>query len=307
MAMDRLIEGFLQDCTIRGMTKRSVESYHSSLKGFTSYSEERGIGIVEVDKDALRGYIEHLRLHKGFTMRTIEANFSAISSFYEYLVFEGIVSANPVIPIRKRYIKRYGNNDDAHTRKLISVDDMAMLINSTIDIRDKAIITLLAKTGIRRNELVTLDLSDIDFVEQKIRLKPTAKRTNRTIFFDEETAFLLRRWVKIRTGMNRKDDPALFLNAYGGRLNRNGIYDAVVKAAERIGLHEPKSDRLEDHFTPHCCRHWFTTHLRRAGMPREFIQELRGDAKRETIDIYDHIDEKELKESYLACIPKLGV
>jgi hypothetical protein len=47
--------------------------------------------------------------------------------------------------------------------------------------------------------------------------------------------------------------------------------------------------------------------LRRAGMPREFIQELRGDVRREAIAIYDHIDQKELKESYLTHIPQLGV
>jgi len=47
--------------------------------------------------------------------------------------------------------------------------------------------------------------------------------------------------------------------------------------------------------------------LRRAGMPREFIQELRGDIRREAIDIYDHIDKKELKESYMAHIPQLGI
>ncbi|UEC43438.1 MAG: hypothetical protein METHAR1v1_1400004 [Methanothrix sp.] len=58
---------------------------------------------------------------------------------------------------------------------------------------------------------------------------------------------------------------------------------------------------------PHCCRHWFTTHLRRAGMPREFIQGLRGDVRKEAIDIYDHIDRKELRESYLAHIPQLGI
>ena len=58
------------------------------------------------------------------------------------------------------------------------------------ELDDRAIITLLAKTGIRRNELITLDLSDVDFVEQKIRLKPTAKRTNRTVFFDDEAAFI---------------------------------------------------------------------------------------------------------------------
>jgi integrase/recombinase XerD len=64
---------------------------------------------------------------------------------------------------------------------------------------------------------------------------------------------------------------------------------------------------MEDHFSPHCCRHWFTTHLRRAGMKREFIQELRGDRRRDAIDIYDHIDKEELREAYLAYIPQLGI
>jgi len=81
----------------------------------------------------------------------------------------------------------------------------------------------------------------------------------------------------------------------------------IRAAAIRTGLHNASSDRMEDHFSPHCCRHWFTTHLRRAGMPREFIQELRGDARREAIDIYDHIDREELRKSYLAHVPQLGV
>ena len=49
-----------------------------------------------------------------------------------------------------------------------------------------------------------------------------------------------------------------------------------------------------DDFSPHCFRHWFTAHLLRSEMPREFIQELRGDARKEAIDVYDHIDRKEL-------------
>jgi len=93
----------------------------------------------------------------------------------------------------------------------------------------------------------------------------------------------------------------------GDRLNRNDVYTAVTKAAERAGFHNPDSDRMEDHFSPHCCRHWFTTHMRQAGMPREFIQELRDDVRKEAIDIYDHIDKKELRESYLAHIPQIGI
>ena len=72
--------------------------------------------------------------------------------------------------------------------------------------------------------------------------------------------------------------------------------------------HKPTtSDRMEEHFSPHCCRHWFTTHLRRAGMRREFIQEPRGDSRREAIDIFDLIDLTELKEAYLACMPQLEI
>jgi integrase/recombinase XerD len=135
----------------------------------------------------------------------------------------------------------------------------------------------------------------------------TAKRSNRTVFFDGEAAFVLRQWLRVREGLNKKQTQALFLNKERDRLQRRGVSDAVYKAASRVGLHKPESKRPEDHFSPHCCRHFFTTHLRRAGMRREFIQELRGDSRREAKDIYDHIDLKELKEAYLACIPQLGI
>ncbi|HOV82763.1 MAG TPA: tyrosine-type recombinase/integrase [Methanothrix sp.] len=230
-----------------------------------------------------------------------------LSSFYEYLVFEGKAADNPVIAVRKRYLRRYKDNDDGQARKLISVEEMANLINCTLDLRDKAVITLLAKTGIRRHELVELDVGDVDLIENKIRLKPTAKRTNRTVFFDDECAYILRRWLAIREDINKKGSPALFLNNEGERLNRTGIYNLVTEAARRVGLHDPASERLEDHFTPHCCRHWFCTHLFRAGMRREFIKELRGDSRKDAFDLYNHIDLKELREAYLACIPQLGI
>jgi hypothetical protein len=50
-----------------------------------------------------------------------------------------------------------------------------------------------------------------------------------------------------------------------------------MKAALRTGFHDPKSDIMENHFSAHCCRHWFTAYLIRAGMPRDFVKELRGD------------------------------
>ncbi|NPV61324.1 MAG: tyrosine-type recombinase/integrase [Methanotrichaceae archaeon] len=304
--MDQLREAFLEDCHLRGMAEVTVLHYGYCLKNFGAYLASKEADPLHVNRDILRGFIEYLR-KQGKTQKTVENYFAVLSTFYEYLAFEEHVSANPVLPVRKRYLKRYKDNDDGQARKLISVVDMGRLINSTLDIRDKAVITLLAKTGIRRHELVELDVSDVDLIENRIRLKPTAKRTNRTVFFDDECSFILRRWLKVREGMNGKGNPALFLNSEGERLNRSGIYNLVVQAAERVGLHDASSERLEDHFGPHCCRHWFCTHLFRAGMRREFIKELRGDARKEAFDLYNHIDLKELREAYLACIPQLGV
>jgi len=303
--MDQIIKDFERDCKVRGMAERSINSYRTCLRAYRDYLAARGKGFLTANKDDLVSFIESLRLDKGLSIMTVKRYLAALSSLCEYLVFKEQIQANYVRPVRGRYIRSYKETPEG--RKLISVEDMASLINCTMDIRDKAVIALLAKTGIRRNELVTLDISDVDLIENKIRLKPTAKRTNRTVFFDDEAAYLLRRWLKIREDMDKKGSTALFLNHEGERLNRSGIFNAVVEAARRAGLHDATSERLEDHFGPHCCRHWFCTHLFRAGMRREYIKELRGDSRKEAFDLYNHIDLKELKEAYLACIPQLGV
>jgi integrase/recombinase XerD len=308
VAPSDLIAQFREDCLTRGLTIETVRRYLSSLKIFNKYLEENNLNLIETDRNTLRNFINYLRADREVSQRTIETYFAAMASFFGYLEYERYIDKNPIYEVRKRYLQQYKDTDDGQVRKLISIEEMARLINLTMGVRDRAIITLLAKTGIRRNELIKLDVDDINWIEQSIRLKPTPKRTNRTVFFDDETAIILHRWMRSsEETRNKFKTKALFISNKGGRLNRNGVYLAVTGPAEKIGLHNPDSERMEDHFSPHCCRHWFTTHLRRAGMSREFIQELRGDVRKEAIDIYDHIDKKELRESYLAHIPQLGI
>lgn len=218
---------------------------------------------------------------------------------------EGYVDENLIPEFRDRYLD-VGRSGPGSERQLISIEEMATLVHATLNVRDRAIILLLAGTGVRRNELIQIDLSDIDWADQSIQLNPTPKRTNTLVFFDGECSRALERWMRGRSDED-PDTDALFSNKFGNRLKRNGVYTAVTKHAEMVGLHDPDSNDIKDRFTPHCCRHWFTTHLRRAGMKREFIQELRGDTRGDAIDIYDHIDKEELRESYTAHIPTLGV
>jgi integrase/recombinase XerD len=180
-----------------------------------------------------------------------------------------------------------------------------MLVNSILDVQAKTLILLLFKTGARRHELSDLDVEDIDVDELTITLKETPKRSNRTLFIDKETADLLKLWLTYRAKRVKNGETALFISQYGVRLSGPAIEVIVEKYAERVGLHDPNSERLEKKFTPHCCRHWNATHLSRSGMPRDFIKELRGDKQSEAIDGYIRIDREALKESYMAHIPKL--
>ena len=87
------------------------------------------------------------------------------------------------------------------------------------------------------------------------------------------------------------------------RCNVRDFLDHIDKDPTEI--HDSRGS-LNKKFTTHCFRHFFTTHLRRSGMPRELIQELRGDRRGDAIDIYDHIDPEELRRSYLQHVPRFG-
>lgn len=309
---DALINEYLLDINCTNLTKNTVKNYHSCLKVFSLFFKK---SIIDVDVRDLKEFKIHLeskrnRYDKSFSPSTINRYFTAVESFFDFLEFEEYIDKNPMPKFRRRYLKEYKRKQYSNInsrRKLISVEEMSMLVNSIIDPRDKAVVVLLAKTGIRRKELQNIDVDDIDWVEQCVHLKPTPKRSNLDVFFDDECARVLKRWMVSRENRLNKGTKGLFLNERGGRLGRNAIYELVVKYATRVGLHNPNSHKIRDRFTTHCTRHWNCNWLLDNGMKRDYVKELRGDARHDAIDIYNHIDRKKLRDSYLACIPQLGI
>ena len=299
-----LLEGFCQDCQMRNI--KSIETYRIYIKQYLELLDSRSKNANSADKSDLKDFLSDLR-QRGLKQASIEKAFTCISSLYTYMVDEDLISGNPVTSFKRRYLWKYKDENISDARQIISVEQASHLVNSTLNSRDKAILVLLFKTGMRRGELCSLDVGDIDFENMSIKLKSTPKRSNRILYFDNETEYVLRAWLQFRKAKERKPTPALILSREGVRIGSESIGILVEKHATRVGLHNPESKCLEDHFTPHCCRHWFTTHLIRAGMPRDFVKELRGDVRHEAIDIYNHIDKKELRESYLAHIPQLGI
>jgi integrase/recombinase XerD len=90
-------------------------------------------------------------------------------------------------------------------------------------------------------------------------------------------------------------------------LRKKGVYDAVTVWAKQKGYYNTNSDANMDHFSPHNLRHCFTTYLLENGMMREYVKELRGDARKDAVDLYNHIPSESLREAYLAAMPQFGL
>jgi integrase/recombinase XerD len=293
------LEAFAQDLALQGRSKSYINTVLWQTRRYLAYTE------TPATKEALLDYLAHLR-SEDIRQSTIERAFSNLSVYFDYLVEIGELQQNPVPALRKRYLSAY--KDETRQRQLISAESARKMVQATIDTRDRAVLLILLKTGIRRGELISLDVADVDLHAQQITLKPTAKRTNKKVFFDDEAARAVNRWLIARESRYKKpNEKALFVSNKGTRLEKSAIDILVRRAGERVSLHDSSAAQLEDKFTPHCCRHWFTTHLLRSGCPREHVQWLRGDAIREAVDIYYHIDPEDVRRAYLAHIPRLGI
>ena len=126
---------FLDDCKARGLTKHTIQTYRSNLNLFLAFL---GKDPVDIQMNDLRSFLSYLKGMKfkigreqrsGVSPSTINAYYSAISSFYDFLVWEKISQANPVPQFRKRYLRLKEQRGGDNERQLISITMMAQLID----------------------------------------------------------------------------------------------------------------------------------------------------------------------------------
>ncbi|MDD5614876.1 MAG: tyrosine-type recombinase/integrase [Candidatus Methanoperedens sp.] len=292
------IRDFVADCQARGLTAHTIETYRSCLKDFLEYHPDAAaVGLEE-----LRAYLGELRI-RNLAGSSLKGYFASLSAFYEFQVFSGCMAVNPVISFRRRYLRIKEQQNGENTRQLLSVQQVQLLLGAAAGLREKALILTLAKTGMRRGELLSLRVQDIIIKDGIVRIAPKAKRSNRLTFMDEELRDILVAYLSWRE--RRAKTSWLWISDHGGRIHKDVPNRILAGLGISLGLHQ-KEGPISERLTCHCMRHWFTTHLFRAGMNVEYLKWLRGDAlKKEAWQIYNHIDIEEVRQEYLRRIPKL--
>ena len=284
----------------KGYSLHTCRAYHSDVSNFIDFvlkekpakeGDCQTIFLREVkslDKNTIRKYLAIL-VRSGKSKRTISRKLSSLKAFFDYLIKSGHISANPadMIPFPKlgKTIPRFVNIDDLF-RLLDSIKTETLL-----DKRNLAMFETFYSTGMRVSEMEGLNIEDIDFKKQMIkvfgkgskeRIVPVGKRALTAI-------------KNYRDSLKENFIP-LFLNKNFSRLSSRSIRRILDKLVKDCGLNIKIS--------PHTLRHSFATHMLDSGADLRGIQEILGHASLSTTQIYTHVSMDKLMQVYDKAHPR---
>ena len=267
----------------------TVEAYERDVKEFTSFVAERGVSDVkDVQNTEVVAYLLELK-NAGKSAATVNRKLASIRSFYKFMMEKGAVSEDPTNNIKSPRIPR---------KKLqyLSIEEIDQLLAAPDDSirgkRDRAILELLYATGIRVTELIEANVDDINlrmgFItcageQSKARIIPMGRPARVAM---EEYIYD----VRDKLLRDNKKDKALFLNYYGQRITRQGLWKILKAYGEKAGL--------EHRLTPNIIRNSFAVHMIQNGADLKSLQELLGHEDITATQIYLTVTENRIKDVY---------
>ncbi|WP_116807564.1 tyrosine recombinase XerC [Steroidobacter cummioxidans] len=276
----------------RRMSPHTDSNYRRDLKRFVAHCDKHGVtDWSHVDGQQVRSFAaaEH---RQGASPRTIQRRLSALRSFYNFLLREGVVKLNPGIEVQAPKAKK-------RLPATIDVDQMTRLLSFRTDeeigVRDKAIMELFYSSGLRLSELVELDLTDIDLADRTVRVLGKGSKT-RVVPVGRHAVEAISRWLLERTKLADVGNTALFVGQRGDRISPRSVQKQVAAWAKHQGLGV--------HVHPHMFRHSFATHILESSQNLRGVQELLGHANIATTQIYTHLDFQHLAKIYDAAHPR---
>lgn len=293
---DTLVDQFLTfQSGEKHASERTLINYSSALRFFSEWMGERFTSWDQVTSDHFRGYLFDL-MKQELGRSTIRLRFSALRSFYKYLVHRQGFALNPVAEVQLPKAQR-------SLPVVISTTQANALLEAPFKIthpkqapnwvsfRDAAILELFYSTGLRLSELASLQVEDIDWISDTLRVigKGNKERLLPVGRLAIKALQQYRHQAKVNEG-------ALFLSKLRKPITTRAINNLLKKYIEAAGI--------PFHITPHKLRHSFATHLLDNGADLRSVQSLLGHASLSTTQIYTHVTKERLRVEYDKAHPR---
>jgi len=298
----KALDKYLRRLTeVEGKSPRTIESYGRDLTPWLKYLEEQYEAIPGTEKNdplLLRLYLRQ-RTEAGVSNRSLARFLSAVSGFQRFLSTQrGFKAYHFKIPSIKFSEKLPQFVPQAEAARLFEHNNAREDKNSYFYWRDFLMMSLLYVTGVRREELSKIELSDIDMSRGLLRVIGKGNK-ERVVPLGDTTREDLKKYLSKREAFLDRlsgQTPALFLNRKGEKLSMRSI-DRLVKQfgrAQGVDL------------TPHALRHSLATHLLENGANLMLIKEILGHASLSTTQKYTHVTAEAMKRVYRDAHPRSG-
>lgn len=278
----------------KSLSPNSIEAYMTDLSKLSDFLDNESIEVKNVSLNDLEQFISQL-YDLGINARSVARIISGVKSFYNFLVIDGYMQADPTELLETPKI-------GLKLPTVLSLQEIECLM-SVIDLstkegqRNRAILETLYSCGLRITELTSLRFSDLFFDEGFIKVEGKGSKQrlvpiSHTAINEINKYLLYRKEMKISKG----SENVLFLSNRGTAISRIMIFHFIKQYAEDAGIKKTIS--------PHTFRHSFATHLLEGGANIRAIQLMLGHEKITTTEIYTHMDREYLRQEIIEHHPR---
>ncbi len=294
--MDHTVTAFLEHIAgERGLSENTVSAYRNDLAGLSEFARKiclSGSGSIDwdrFDETKVAEFVQQLD-QREYSNATRSRKIASLRSFMRFLREEGLTSD---LPTRRLKAPRGGKP----LPKSLTIEEVENLLNHVADattpteLRDRGVLELLYAGGLRISEATALNVDHVNFDNSTIRVFGKGAKERIVPIYDPAMEALAEYLILGRPKLGRfQDENAMFLNARGGRISRQGLWMQLKKIALAAGVTR--------HVTPHMLRHSFASHLLNGGASLRHVQELLGHENIATTQIYTHLTSEHVRREY---------
>jgi site-specific recombinase XerD len=282
------------DLRRRGAAAKTRRAYAIDVAQFAVWCGAQDLDPAEVTPRTLRRYAATLSDRRAVAA-TVARKLAALRALFRALREHGVVAQNPadLIPSPKR---------PRNLPRVLRPDEMATLLDripasTPLELRDRALFEIAYGSGLRAEELVTLDVESVDFDAEELRVEGKGSKTRIVPAGEPALKAVARYLERARPALGTGDgERALFLSKSGRRLSTSDVRRRLRAWTRRA--------EVQGGVSPHTLRHSFATHLLEGGADLRAIQELLGHASISTTQIYTRVESARLKSAYAKSHPR---